>query len=168
MGLIPVTLQKPAGMRTDPPVSSPMENPHSPADIAAAAPPLDPPGTRSKSQGLWVLKKAEFSQDDPMPNSSMLVLPSRTAPAVRQFLGDGGVVLRDVVFQNFGGAGRAHAASGDGIFHREGNARQRGDVAFGDALVGLLCLLQRHVICNGDVGLKFLVHFMGTLQGRLS
>ena len=50
------------------------------AATAAAAPPLLPPGTRPRSQGLWVGKKAEFSQDDPMANSSMLPLPSSTAP----------------------------------------------------------------------------------------
>ena len=77
---MPVTLQKPAGMRTDPPVSSPMEKLHNPADMDAAAPPLEPPGTLSRSHGLCVLKSAEFSQEEPMPNSSMLVLPIKTAP----------------------------------------------------------------------------------------
>src|SRR3989304_2223570 len=68
-------------MRTDPPVSSPNENEQRPADMAAAEPPLEPPGTWSRSHGLCVLKKAEFSQEEPMPNSSMLVLPMSTAPA---------------------------------------------------------------------------------------
>ena len=52
----------------------------SPAATDAAAPPLLPPGTRAVSHGLRVGWKAEFSHDDPMANSSMLPLPSITAP----------------------------------------------------------------------------------------
>src|SRR5579872_2514949 len=51
-----------------------------PAATAAADPPLDPPGTRLRSRGLWVGPKAEFSVDEPMANSSRLVLPNGTAP----------------------------------------------------------------------------------------
>ncbi len=40
-----------------------------------------PPGTRVRSQGLWEGKKAECSVEEPMANSSMLVLPSMTMPA---------------------------------------------------------------------------------------
>ncbi len=53
----------------------------SPAATAAAEPPQEPPGTRSRSQGLWVVKKAEFSVEEPMANSSMLALPTITRPA---------------------------------------------------------------------------------------
>ena len=52
-----------------------------PAATAAALPPLDPPGTRVLSWGLRVGPNAEFSVDDPMANSSRLVLPTTTAPA---------------------------------------------------------------------------------------
>ena len=45
-----------------------------------ADPPLLPPGTRLRSQGLWVVKKAECSVDEPMANSSILALPIVTAP----------------------------------------------------------------------------------------
>ena len=55
-----------------------------PAATDAAAPPLLPPGTRAVSQGLRVGWKAEFSQEDPMANSSMLPLPSITAPCWRR------------------------------------------------------------------------------------
>ena len=51
-----------------------------PAATAAAEPPLEPPATRSRSQGLQVLPSAEFSVEEPMPNSSRLVLPTTTAP----------------------------------------------------------------------------------------
>src|SRR6266545_3617498 len=83
VGFIPTTPHKAAGWRIEPPVSVPKAPAARPAATAAADPPLDPPGTRSRSHGLRVSWKAEFSVDDPMANSSMLVLPSRTAPASR-------------------------------------------------------------------------------------
>ena len=49
----------------------------------AAEPPLDPPGVRSGAQGLRQEPKAEFSVDDPIPNSSMFVFPMTTPPASR-------------------------------------------------------------------------------------
>jgi hypothetical protein len=50
------------------------------AATAAAEPPEEPPGTRLKSQGLLVVKKAEFSVEEPIANSSRLVLPIIIAP----------------------------------------------------------------------------------------
>src|ERR1019366_10205812 len=52
-----------------------------PAATAAALPPEDPPGTRPVSHGFFVGPKAEFSVEDPMANSSRLVLPTAIAPA---------------------------------------------------------------------------------------
>ena len=52
-----------------------------PAATAADDPPDDPPGTRVVSCGLRVGPKAEFSVDEPIANSSMLVLPTVMAPA---------------------------------------------------------------------------------------
>ena len=51
---------------------------------AAALPPEDPPGTRPGSHGLRAGPYPEFSFDDPIANSSMLVLPSTRAPALRR------------------------------------------------------------------------------------
>ena len=51
------------------------------AATAAADPPLEPPGVRSVAHGLRVGPNAEFSVDDPIANSSQLVLPTMTAPA---------------------------------------------------------------------------------------
>src|SRR5579862_5521413 len=65
----------------DPPVSEPRPKGAKRADTAAALPPDDPPGTRRRSRGLRVGPKAEFSVEDPMANSSRLVLPTITAPA---------------------------------------------------------------------------------------
>ena len=58
----------------------------SPAATEAAAPPLLPPGTLAKSQGLCVGKKAECSQEEPMPNSSILPFPKITAPCSKSLL----------------------------------------------------------------------------------
>ena len=52
-----------------------------PAATAAALPPLEPPGTRVRSHGLSTGPKAEFSFEEPIANSSWLVLPSSGAPA---------------------------------------------------------------------------------------
>ena len=51
------------------------------AATAAADPPLVPPGMRSSAHGLRTGPNAEFSFDDPIANSSQLVLPMTIAPA---------------------------------------------------------------------------------------
>ena len=81
VGLSPTTPHSDAGCRTLPPVSVPNAQTASPAATAAAEPPLEPPGTRSRSQGLCTGPYAEFSFDEPIANSSQLVLPTSTAPA---------------------------------------------------------------------------------------
>src|SRR5207302_8993728 len=83
VGFTPTTPQNAAGWRIEPPVSDPNANALNPAATAAALPPLDPPGTRLGSCGLHVGPNAEFSVDEPMANSSRLVLPTTTAPAAR-------------------------------------------------------------------------------------
>src|ERR671930_24647 len=72
---------KAAGWRIEPPVSVPRAHGASPAATAAALPPLEPPGTRVRSHGLSTGPKPEFSFDEPIANSSWLVLPSSGAPA---------------------------------------------------------------------------------------
>ena len=51
---MPVTPQKEAGWRTLPPVSVPRAAGTMRPATAAALPPDEPPGTRVRSQGLWV------------------------------------------------------------------------------------------------------------------
>ncbi len=51
-GRTPVSPHSAEGTRTEPPVSVPSAPAHSPAATAAADPPLDPPGLRSRFQGL--------------------------------------------------------------------------------------------------------------------
>ncbi len=78
---MPTIPQNDAGWRIEPPVSEPIPSAANPPATAAAEPPEEPPGTRARSTGLRVGPKAEFSVDEPMANSSMLVLPTNTAPA---------------------------------------------------------------------------------------
>src|SRR5215472_796303 len=75
-----------AGWRMEPPVSVPMPNGASKAATAADDPPDDPPGMRVRSHGLADGPNAEFSVDDPIANSSMLVLPRMITPASRSRL----------------------------------------------------------------------------------
>src|SRR4051812_31124384 len=65
----------------EPPVSEPSATGVSLAATAAADPPLVPPGERSTSHGLRTGPNAEVSFDDPIANSSQLVLPTTIAPA---------------------------------------------------------------------------------------
>ena len=81
VGFSPTTPHSAAGWRMEPPVSEPSASGTMRAATAAAEPPLDPPGIRSICQGFLVGPKAEFSVDDPIANSSQLVLPTTTAPA---------------------------------------------------------------------------------------
>src|SRR6478672_5636736 len=86
---------KDAGWRIEPPVSVPMAHGASPAATAAALPPEEPPGTRSRSHGLSTGPKAEFSFDEPIANSSWLVFASSPAPAA---------VNRDTAVAVYGGS----------------------------------------------------------------
>jgi hypothetical protein len=69
----------------DPPVSVPMANGAWNEASAAALPPPEPPGIRVVSQGFLVGPYAEFSVEEPIANSSMLVLPRTGMPAARSF-----------------------------------------------------------------------------------
>ncbi len=75
---MPVTA---AGWRMEPPVSVPMASGAWKAARAAEEPPPEPPGILVRSHGLPVGPYALFSVEDPMANSSMLVLPRMTTSA---------------------------------------------------------------------------------------
>src|SRR6185503_15964663 len=81
VGFRPETPASAAGWRIEPPVSVPVAAGVMRAATAAAEPPDEPPGTRCKSQGLRTGPQCELSFDEPIANSSMLHLPSGTAPA---------------------------------------------------------------------------------------
>ena len=80
MPTVPVTAP---GWRIEPPVSVPSASGASKDATAAAEPPPEPPGIRSRSHGLCVAPYAECSVDEPIANSSMLVLPRIGRPASR-------------------------------------------------------------------------------------
>jgi hypothetical protein len=73
--------QKCAGTRTDPPPSLPTPPIEHPEAIAAASPPLDPPGDRESSHGLLVFPDKELFVSYAIRNSGVFVFPSRIAPA---------------------------------------------------------------------------------------
>src|SRR4051794_7662209 len=75
-----------AGWRIEPPVSVAVAPSTRSAATAAAEPPEEPPGVSarfdpSERQGLITGPKALVSFEDPIANSSMLSLPSMTAPS---------------------------------------------------------------------------------------
>src|SRR6201996_1184681 len=81
VGFKPTIPHSAAGWRIEPPVSVPSAHGARPAATAAALPPEEPPGTRVRSHGLRTAPYAEFSFDEPIANSSWLVLASSGAPA---------------------------------------------------------------------------------------
>ena len=72
-----------AGWRIEPPVSVPSASGAPPSATVAAEPPEEPPGARPVSHGLRVGPNAECSVEDPIANSSMFVLPTKTASCAR-------------------------------------------------------------------------------------
>src|SRR5665213_912310 len=109
---MPTVPVKAAGCLIDPPVSVPVAPKHKCAATAAAEPPDEPPGVsgvlapskvgstrlslisraelgqarvRVRRQGEITGPKCEVSFDEPMANSSLLVLPSSTAPSHQRF-----------------------------------------------------------------------------------
>ena len=83
MPTIPVNA---AGCRIEPPVSVPVAPSARCAATAAADPPEEPPGTSGvlapfRRQGEITGPKNEVSFDEPMANSSLLSVPSMTAPS---------------------------------------------------------------------------------------
>jgi hypothetical protein len=81
VGFNPQTPESAAGWRIDPPVSVPVLPATRRAATAAAEPPELPPGTHAASQGFFTGPKYDVSLDEPIANSSMLVLPTSTVPA---------------------------------------------------------------------------------------
>src|SRR5690606_20432660 len=70
-------------MRTEPPPPVPTESGAMPSGAAAAEPPLDPPLVLVGSHGFPVLPVSGLSVPPFQPNSGLVVLPTKTAPASR-------------------------------------------------------------------------------------
>src|SRR5579862_7211833 len=82
-GLRPKRPQQEAGIRIEPPPSLPCATGQSPAAVAAAAPPLEPPGVRAVSHGFRQTPLSSDSVIAIVPNSGVLVFPRTTKPASR-------------------------------------------------------------------------------------
>ena len=82
--LIPDTPAKAHGMRIEPPPSVPTASWPRPAASCADAPPLEPPGVRSRFHGLRVMPVSALSVTPFQPNSGVQVLPRSTAPLSRR------------------------------------------------------------------------------------
>src|SRR5262245_36740181 len=82
VGRTPTTPHHAAGLRTEPPVSSPSVNAQSAAAVAIPEPDDDPPGSCSTFHGLhgWPNGNCRVP---PRANSVRLSLPSSTPPAAR-------------------------------------------------------------------------------------
>jgi hypothetical protein len=78
---MPVTPQRAAGCRIEPPVSVAVAAGASRAATAAAEPPEEPPGTMAGFHGLRTAPNQLVSFEEPIANSSMFALPSITVPA---------------------------------------------------------------------------------------
>src|ERR1039457_6342966 len=83
---MPTVAVNAAGWRIEPPVSVAGAPMHSSAATADAEPPAEPRGPRvgvlpSRRHALTTGPKREVSFDEPIANSSLLSLPSMTAPS---------------------------------------------------------------------------------------
>ena len=83
-GLKPGRPQAEAGIRIDPPPSEAVASGTMPEATATAAPPDEPPATRSTSYGLRVDPKTRLDVSAEVANSGALVLPTTTHPAARR------------------------------------------------------------------------------------
>ena len=72
-----------AGIRIEPPPSVPSASGAKRAASAADDPPDEPPGVFFKFQGLRVMPVSGLSVEPFQPNSGVVILPRRTAPASR-------------------------------------------------------------------------------------
>ena len=87
---MPTVPVKAAGWRIEPPVSDAVAARHRSAATADAEPPEEPPGVSGAFEprdfhGFVTEPHYEVSFDEPMANSSMLSLPSMTAPSSHRF-----------------------------------------------------------------------------------
>ncbi len=82
-GRNPTTPQIAAGIRSEPPVSEPVQTGSMSQASAAAEPPDEPPAISAGSNGLPVAPQTGLREFAPAPNSGTLVLAVTIAPAAR-------------------------------------------------------------------------------------
>jgi len=80
----PTSPVKLAGVRIDPPPSLAVAKGTMALETAALEPPLEPPGVRSRSQGLRVTPRSGLAVYAHAPNSGVAVFPIAMAPALRR------------------------------------------------------------------------------------
>ena len=107
VGVTPTTPQKDAGWRIEPPVSEPRATTEVPCATAAAEPPLEPPGTRSRINGI--ANRAERGILVGRTHRELVAIGLADDDAACLFQPDdsGRVVGRDVVLQKLRAAGGA-------------------------------------------------------------
>ena len=82
-GRKPTTPHMAAGMRSEPPVSDPVQTGSMSQARATAEPPEEPPGLSAGLNGLPVAPHTGLRELAPAPNSGTLVLATMMAPALR-------------------------------------------------------------------------------------
>ena len=85
VGFKPTRPLNAAGTRPEPAVSVPSEKPTMPSATATAEPELEPPLMNLGSNAFFTAPPGERVPVRPVANWSMLVLPTRTAPASSSF-----------------------------------------------------------------------------------
>src|SRR5205814_9457732 len=81
---MPTSPEYDAGMRIEPPPPEPDAMGRTAAATAAAEPPDEPPGVRSRFHGFRVVPWSKVRVIASAPNSGAAVLPTITAPAARR------------------------------------------------------------------------------------
>ena len=112
-------------MRMEPPPSVPMASGPRPAATAALAPPLEPPGVRSRFHGLRVTPKRRLCVAPIQPIVGVFVLPSWIAPAASHPLHHRRGLGRDVVGVEARAEGRPDALGEDEVLGGERDTVQR-------------------------------------------
>ncbi len=98
--------------------------------MATAVPPLDPPGLRSRSDGLRICPPRELNPMLLAANSSRLVLMKMMAPARRSRSIDRRITPRHRLLEDEAAAGGRHVDGIDVVLDRNWNAMQRPAPAF--------------------------------------
>ena len=157
-------LQKEAGCRMLPPVSDPRANRHSPAETAAAGPPLLPPGNAVQAPRVVGREKGGVLGGRAHGELIHIPFPQEDRPLPVQPLRHRGAIGRNKVFKHAGGAGGLDPLGSHIVFQLHGDAGQRPGLSRGDPLIGRFCLLEGYLLRYRGVGLDALLSLADPLQ----
>ena len=124
-------------MRIEPPPSLAWAIGNMPPATAAAAPPLEPPGERSVSQGLRLIPWRVFSAAVITPNAGVLVRPQSTKPASTSASTTSSLSLARALRRAVRAVGHRPSRHRREILDRHRHAEERRGVAVAQAAVGL-------------------------------